>query len=128
MFVTVRALASAWPQAVRQELRATDTEINCESTSQQPGNCQDDSQMSSRTAAKTGVTRVRRLVAPRYVQTENLGSPSTIFNSNFGRSPLRQRLARCLVRYRSGPPSALSLRSSGRGIQTNSVSKLSLVT
>ena len=63
----------------------------------------------------------------RRVQMENRGLPSIICNSNFGRSSLRQRLARCLVRYRSEPPSALSLRSSGRGIQTNSVSKVSLV-
>jgi hypothetical protein len=60
-------------------------------------------------------------------QTENFGSPSTICSSNFGVSPLSHKLARCRVRYASGPPSARSLRSSGRGMQTNSVSSESLV-
>ena len=62
------------------------------------------------------------------LQTENRASPSTICNSSLGFSPLRHNLARCLLRYSNGPPSGRLLRSSGRGIHTNSVSKLSLVT
>ena len=62
------------------------------------------------------------------LQIENRGLPSRICNSNFGFSLLSHKAARCLVRYRRGPPSALSLRSRGRGIQTNSVSRTSLVT
>ena len=62
------------------------------------------------------------------LQIENSGSPSTICNSNFGFSPLSHKAARCLVRYSRGPPSALSLRSTGRGMQTNSVSRMSPVT
>ena len=62
------------------------------------------------------------------LQIENRGLPSRICNSNFGFSPLSHKAALCLVRYRRGPPSALSLCSTGRGIQTNSVSRVSPVT
>ena len=61
------------------------------------------------------------------VQSENRGFPSTTSTSNFGLSPLRHLRVRWRVRYRSGPPSGLSLRSSGRGMHTNSVSSVSLV-
>jgi hypothetical protein len=61
-------------------------------------------------------------------QIEKRGSPSRVCSSSFGFSPLPHKAARCLVRYRRGPPSALSLWSMGRGIQTNSVSSMSLVT
>src|SRR4051794_39809759 len=59
---------------------------------------------------------------PRSGQSDNFGSPSITSILNAGCSPLLHSLACALTRYFSGPPSARSLRSNGRGIQTNSVS------
>lgn len=54
-------------------------------------------------------------------------APSSAVRSNRGAAS-RHRFTRCVTRYASVPPSARSLRSSGRGMQTNSTSSSSAVT
>ena len=56
---------------------------------------------------------VRQIASP--------ASPSRTDVFSCGRSPLFHRAAVCNTRYLIGPPSGLSLRVMGRGMQTNSV-------
>ena len=57
--------------------------------------------------------KVRQIASPT--------SPSSTDVFSCGRSPLFQSAAVSNARYRMGPPSGLSLRAMGRGMQTNSV-------
>jgi hypothetical protein len=58
-------------------------------------------------------TRVRQIASPT--------SPSSTDVFSCGCSPLFHSAAVCKTRYLMGPPSDLSLRAMGRGMQTNSV-------
>ena len=59
--------------------------------------------------------------APRVRQIDNPTSPSSTDVFSCGRCPPFHSAAVCNTRYRMGPPSGLSLRAMGRGMQTNSV-------
>jgi hypothetical protein len=56
---------------------------------------------------------------PRQIDSPTSPSSTDVFNC--GRSPVSHSEAVCSTRYRIGPPSGLSLRVMGRGMQTNSV-------
>ena len=60
-------------------------------------------------------------VAQSRVQIDSPTSPSRTDVFSRGRSPLFHSAAVCATRYLIGPPSGLSLRAMGRGMQTNSV-------
>ena len=55
----------------------------------------------------------------RQIDSSTLPSSTDVFSR--GRSPLFHSAAVCDTRYLMGPPSDLSLRAMGRGMQTNSV-------
>jgi hypothetical protein len=60
-------------------------------------------------------------VAKTVGQIASPTSPSSTDVFSCGRSPLFHSAAVCNTRYLIGPPSGLSLRVMGRGMQTNSV-------
>jgi len=68
---------------------------------------------------RAGCLRARRLYPLSQIASPTSPSSTDVFSC--GRSPLPHSAEVCSTRYRMGPPSGLSLRSMGRGTQTNSV-------